>query len=451
MATGLDFTYRYPFASYLGSEASNAGLVLATCTARQEHPHFFCGRMREPRLVGEMLLTLSEVVRTHYFLPRPANLDPVVTSSPEMLRFEGFSVCCGVYARADLPAAAFDREIQRSGTTNVDFNSAMRHALQRLRTSREASLSVGRDGVELTHAGETVVEKKVKLPIRWLKGFSEVQAYQAGLTLRVEVPGTEARRFVRSLPAGVGPKNISYVVASGNSLRLSQVSRPGAVPVQGMNRIRAIEPLLAAARSLRIWSDDSGVSGWEVIFPTGRFFLLISPELQRGFSGEGQALAQLATGHWQEALPYVQAQLAGQTQIDATALAAKLGLSIAEVNAALAVLGTRGLAGFDVASGRFFHRELPFQLDQIEALQPRLKEARKLLGEKQLRILATPEECAWDVSVPGTGVEHHVRLRAGGDRCTCQWYSKHQGERGPCKHILAARMFVEKDTGEDEA
>ena len=164
MSTGLDYTYRYPFASYVGEAESTPGLYLSTCSVRQDHPHFFCGRMREPKLVGEMLLALSDVVRTHYFLPRPANLDPVVTSSPEMLRFEGFSGCCGVYARVDLPAAAFDRDIQRSGTTNVDFNTAMRNSLQRLRNSREASLSVGREGVELTHAGETVVERKNKTP-----------------------------------------------------------------------------------------------------------------------------------------------------------------------------------------------------------------------------------------------------------------------------------------------
>lgn len=276
-----------------------------------------------------------------------------------------------------------------------------------------------------------------------------MQAYQAGLTLRCEVPGAEARRFVRSLPAGTGPKNLSYVVASGNSLRLSQVSRPGAVAVQGMNRIRAIEPILTAAKSLRIWSDDAGVSGWEVVFATARFFLLISPALQRGFSGEGQALAQLASGKWQEALPYVQANLAGQTQIDATALASKLGLPVDEVQAALVVLGTRGLAGFDVSQRKFFHRELPFQLDQVEALQPRLKEARKLLAEKTLQVLATPGEESWDVSVPGTDVVHHVRLRPSGDRCTCQWFSKHQGERGPCKHILAARMLVENDADDE--
>ena len=40
----------------------------------------------------------------------------------------------------------------------------------------------------------------------------------------------------------------------------------------------------------------------------------------------------------------------------------------------------------------------------------------------------------------GTEVRHHVRLLPEGDRCSCPWFSKHQGQRGPCKHILAAQL-----------
>jgi hypothetical protein len=36
-----------------------------------------------------------------------------------------------------------------------------------------------------------------------------------------------------------------------------------------------------------------------------------------------------------------------------------------------------------------------------------------------------------------------VRLSPSGVRCTCPWFSKHQGQRGPCKHVLAAQMFVD--------
>ncbi|WP_071605937.1 SWIM zinc finger family protein [Budvicia aquatica] len=27
-------------------------------------------------------------------------------------------------------------------------------------------------------------------------------------------------------------------------------------------------------------------------------------------------------------------------------------------------------------------------------------------------------------------------------RCTCEWYGKHQGARGPCKHVLAVKKMV---------
>ena len=298
-----------------------------------------------------------------------------------------------------------------------------------------------------------MVEKKVKLPVRWIKGFSEVQAYQPSLQLKLEAPTSEARRFLRSLPSGQGPKHTCYVAAVGRALRLSTRSSPGSVPVAGTNRIRVLEPLLRSTRSLRIWADDAvGTSAWEVMFPTGRFFLMISPDLYRGFSGEGQVLQKLAAGRWKAALSAVRSQLAWQDQIDGEAIARRTGLEMEEVDAALAALGSRGLAGFDVSSGGYFHRELPFELDQIETLQPRLRGARRLLDEQRVRLIEQLSNGAADVAVGGTDVTHHVRLRPDGDRCTCPWFSKHQGQRGPCKHILAARMFAcgDRHVPEDE-
>ncbi len=450
-AAALDFTYQYPFQSGVGDFGRGFGLRLATCGPHGEHPYFFEGHLRQPRLVGDMLLVLSDVVRTHFFLPRPTLLDPVITCSDAMLRFEGFSGCCGVYARADLTPEAFDADIQGRGTTNVDFNNPMRAALARLNDRDEARLAVGSDEVALSRGTEQSVEKKVKLPVRWVKAFGEVQVYQPLLSLRHEIPAAEARRFIRSFPRGVPPKQPSYVTQTGKSLRLSQRQTPGAICIAGLHRIRVLEPLLGSARSLRIWSDDqSGVSGWEVVFDAGRLFLLISPELYRGFSGEGQALERLAVGDWQSSLPQVQARLTWQAQIDPSEIARKAGLELHSVEAALAVLGSRGLAGYDVSAGRYFHRELPFELDKIDQLQPRLKDARKLLDDGGVKILTTLGDEAADVEVAGTGVFHQVRIRPEGDKCTCPWFGKHQGQRGPCKHILAARMFLEKDEQHEE-
>ncbi len=284
-STALEYTYRYPYASRVGALSEGLGLHLATCDGRQAHPHFFDGKLRHPRETALLLLVLNRIVATHFFLPRPVLRDPVVTSSESMLRFEGFSGCCGVYARVDLPPESFEREFQGRGTTNVDFNNPMRNALARLRESDEVRLAVGRDAVVLEKAGESVVEKKVQLPVRWVKGFSEVQLYQPKLALKVEVSGAEARRFLQGLPVNT-PKRDCFAVQTGSALRLTQREAPGAVRFQGTHREKALEGLGPVIRSLRIWSDDTtGVSAWEAVLESGRLFLLISPEVFRGFSG----------------------------------------------------------------------------------------------------------------------------------------------------------------------
>jgi len=450
MSAAIDYTYNYPFASSVVSSDSGLGVSLATCDAKLEHPHFFSGTVLQPRQFAQMLLVLSEVVRTHFFLQRPALLDPVVTSHPEILRLEGFSGCCGVYARIDLPQASFDGEILGSGTTNVDFNDPMRTALNRIRDNDHVEFNVGREQVELGTSEGSVVEKKVKLPVRWIKGFSEVQAYQPGLQPRLQVTASEAKKFLRSLPKGAAPKKISYAVPMGKSVRLSQRESKGAVAFQGIHRVRVLEPLLNGAQSLRIWSDEAtGTSGWEVIFATGRFFLMLSPEVYRGFSGEGQVLESLSKTNWQSTIDEVQELLAHEKQIDLERATDQLNRPRDDVSAALSVLGSRGLAGFDVTTETIFYRQLPFDLTIIEKLQPRLKGARKLIETGGIKISNVLDNGDFDVTVPGTGVDHYIRLRESGDLCSCPWFSKYEGQRGPCKHVLAARMFVENQVDQD--
>jgi hypothetical protein len=446
VSAAIDFTYQYAFPSGVGAAPSGRPqLSLATCNADQQRPYFFDGRARQPRILGEMLYTLSDVVRTHFFLPRPAILDPVLTSNEEMLRLEGFSGCCGVYARVDLPAEAFDGECHGRGTTNVDFNQPMRNALLRLRDEEDVQFAVGADEVVLSKGNEKTVEKKVKLPLRWIKGFSEVQAYQPRLNLMMEVSAAEALRFVRTLPKAAKPRMPSYAVSAGRSIRLSQRSQKGAVPILGTHRVKVIEPLLPRAQSLRIWCDEgSGASAWEVRYAVGSFFLMISPEVFRGFSGEGQILATLATPPEDAAIAKVRAGLKWQSQVDAAALAGRLGLDMADVEAALAVLGSRGLAGFDAETQRYFHRELPFDLEKVEEMQPRLGNARKLVDGGLVRRLLDADGAFATFEVQGTGTLHRVRIGEDQQSCTCPWFSKYLGQRGPCKHILAASIVAEE-------
>jgi hypothetical protein len=442
-----DFAYRYRFASGVRDVAGMTGLRLATfgTAALQDdaHPCFFDGQIARPSIVADTLLALSQVVRTHFYLPQPPMTDPVVTCNDEVLRFEGFSGCCGVYVRVDFDSAAFDVPFLRRGTTNVDFNNELRVGLSKLRQSRVARLAVGARELSLQVDESEIVEKKVKLPLRWIKSFSEVQAYLPKLRLMLEVSGSEFVRFLRGLPRGAAKNQPAWVVSAGRGLRLSQREQTDGVRVLATDRLRGLELLAAEATSIRAWSGDAGVSAWEVRLESARYWLVLSPELHRGFSGEGQLLTTLSREDWQNVVDQVRAQLSWQARVDAAEVAHRCRLPEAEVNAALAVQGTQGAVGYDLAEGRYFHRELPFAFSRIENQQPRLKAARKLIEGQQVRLHQRLDAENVELLVRGSEVEHLVRLSPQQDRCSCPWYGKHQGERGPCKHVLAARLFVE--------
>ena len=436
MAASLDFTYRYTGPSAVTQNS----LRLATSSPEGSHPYFFQGQALNPELLAQQLLGLTEVVRTHYFLPRPAILDPVLTSSSDFLRVEGFSGCCGVYVRVDLPTSLFDGECKGKGTTNVDFNDPMRRALLAIRGDSKVSLAVGEGEVALETSSGTTVEKKVKLPVRWVKSFSEVQRYQSELALSFDIKAHQGLEFLRSLSRNSDSKLLCHVTGTARGIRISRRAKPGAVPLAGPHRLQTLEPLLRTATGLRVWSNpECGVSGWEVYGRGGTYWLVLSPEVFRGFSGEGQNLGALAQGHDDLPLAEIRAQLHWQSAIDCSQLSQETGHSQDKVERSLAVLGSRGLAGFDRTKGRYFHRELPFDLERVEALQPRLKAARVLVEEGGVKQLKPGEYL-----VRGTEVFHHVRA-SGQEHCSCPWHSKYLGKRGPCKHILAAQLFDESN------
>lgn len=421
---------------------------LATCNLDgSEHPRYFEGRFLRPQRVAKLLLGLSEIVRSRFHMPDMLiPKDPVVTCSDDRLRFEGFSGCCGVYVRLDLLPEALRGERLGRGTTNVDFNQPMLSALAKIRQTDEVGLSVGSEAVEIRSGDSSVVEKKVSLPLRWLNGFVEVQACQARMTPVFEVSSLEGVRFLRSLPRMKTNRRETWIAAAGRGLRLSQLPPRGATArVGGMERLRVLEGLIPMADQLRIFKDEiTGATAWVLNFEDCQFHLVLSPEVWRGFSGEGQALTSLATREWEDALTQVQAQLTWHSVIDPQDLAKRADCSEKAARQALAVLGARGLVGFDLQEASYFHRVLPFEMERVWQMQPRLKAAQKLIDDSAVRI-ARADKKRVEAYVKSSGVEHRVILT--GDEtatCTCPWYAQYQGDRGACKHELAVRMTLEE-------
>ncbi len=452
MAATVSIDYHYRFDSSLLSEASNKRqLRLATSGGTEANPYFFNGCLATPKQSADLLLAMSSISRTRFFSPGEirarmlAAADPVVTSDGRQLRFEVFSVCCGAYARLDLNEHAVNGEWFGKGTTNVDFNAPMRAALASVMNSESVALRLGADRVELESRQQTVVERKVKLPVRWMKGFVEVQIYQSGLRPTIELPALELAKVIRTLPQQniMQAGSITYIVPSGKGLRLSQRQAPGAVAVGAISRLKALEPIIRYAKSVRVYNDANYVSAFELTFFEGCLFFVLSPNAARGFSGEGQALSSLTQRCSFDLLARVRSALAWQDNIDLDRLSSSQGVERSAVFDALQLLGSRGLVGFDLSTSAFFHRELPFDLTLIEELHPRVRRAKELVEQEKVTIGGDRGGIV-DATVKGSRCEHFVQITEDGCRCTCDWFTSNQGERGPCSHILAAEMVAEE-------
>jgi SWIM zinc finger len=441
----VPYTYRYTLPSSLTGNA----LQLATSgTKDQAGGTFFKGRLVSPGRAALLLRTLSKVVQARFHIPSAllgrilAEADPVVTCSKGMIRFEGFSGCCGLYARVDLLPSAIEGTFFAHGTTNVDFNPPMLNALATIRDPHHVVMEIGAQAVQLEASGQSVVEKKVSLPRRWLRGFVEAQVCQSRMKLKYTMPGPEASRFLRSLPRLKTNRRETYIVRTKSGLRLSQTETSDAIRVGGLERLRTIENIAAQSELVRIYSDrDTGASAWELEFEDCRFVLAVSPDVWRGFSGEGQALQSLAKTPVEKAVNEIRSLLSWQaTLAEEDLLAHEPDRQL--VRYALATLGTRGLVGFDLAEQAYFHRELPFAQELVAKSHPRLRAAIALVEKGLVTLAESPDGCE-EFHVRSNDVTHRVRLAENSAKCTCTWYAKHGDSRGPCKHILAARLLKE--------
>ena len=437
-----EHTYSYLAPSVVTETDGRAEVTLATSGGRAPNPYFFSGFLGRPRQTAQALLVVAEVARTRYYEPpnmiaaRILAADPVVTSNLDRLRFESFSACAGVYARLDLEPGVLDGKPREWGTTNVDFNPPMRAALARVHDDEAMLMNVGHDEVRVTTLGGGAVEKKVPLPDRWLKGFAEVQVASAHMVQRHELAAVEARRFLQSLPR-TKSRSVAWATPAGRGLRLSSRPDDAAVCLAGPERLRLFEKLLPFAKALRAYGPMPArnrlpePSVWELELEGARVVFGLSPELFRGFSGEGGVLGDLAAAD-EEVVESVAETLHGEPAIDTEEVARVAGLERTAVQTALGALGAAGRVGYDLAGGAYFHRELPYDRAVLDEMHPRLLGARELLDTGAVRL------DDGGATVRSGDAEYLVRFGDEGSRCTCAWFARHQGERGPCKHVLAA-------------
>ena len=452
MAQTLTYTYLKP--SLLHEQDGSLGLALATSGGSTPegavaHPYFFSGFMERPDVIAASLLVVARVARTRYYTPpgmvaailRAA--DPVVTSTSEGLRFESFSACCGVYARLDVDSSALDATHSAVGVTNVDVNPPLRTALASLRAGEPLHLDVGNEGLLTTTLDGEVMEDKVPLPVRWLKGFAETQMLSSLMKPTHSLDAAAARMFIQGLPRRSATKSVMWATRAVRSLRLATRAAVGSVCVAGPERLRVLEPLIRFMTRLEAYSEpvtsgNTPVSSvWVAHLPGARLSIGLSPEKSRGFSGEGSVLQALSDPSVAENADMLSVLLSFEPRIEVPVMSARSGLNETQVRDALALLASSGQVGFDVQAGEYFHRPLPVQADALQAMHPRLVGAQKLVDSGAVRddeggTYRVQSRDTFYTVTPAEKIEEY--------RCTCPWWGKYRGTRGPCKHVLAVSI-----------
>lgn len=411
----------------------------------------FDGFLNHPAQAAAAVLLLGRVARHRFYLPpgmiaaKIASSDPVVTTSSDRLRFESFSACCGMALRYDVLPSGLTSPPIAHGTTNINLTGPTRIALTGIKGLDPLHLRITDEipyAVTFTTFDHSVTESKAPLPQRWIRGFAEAQAVGATLVQQAEISSAQAHRFWRTLPRADNGSAHLNVSTNGRGLHLTGSAATRTIPLGGPSRLRMIEPLLKFARSVTVYGprecSGPGASLWQLNLPDGTLTCALSPTPSRGFSGEGGLLHRLAdpggAGHADHIAGHLADHHNGEL-LTVAGLARDLRLTPAQVESGLAQLAAAGIVGYDAAQHGYFHRELTWAIDRLDALSPRLVAANALAAYAKITISSPTEDT---VDIHHGSSHHRVRGRGRNATCTCPWIAQHGTSRGPCKHILAA-------------
>jgi len=441
----LNYKYDAPSTILKTQDAENLFLSHFREDHKGSSPCLFWGKLNDPFIISRCLITLSNIVKSNFSF-NAAQLrmlkDPIVTAGNSQIRFEAFSMCAGVYGRVDVLPHGQDGEFIENGTTNVDFNIPLITALNRIQKNDNLVLSVGKKEVGFHQDGKDIIERKVPLPTKWIKGLTTVQYYFAQSEFFLKIDKVPAMQLFRSLPKGK-IKNDLFLMKRGNRYIFSSVKSNAGLCIGGAHRLQLLSPLIPLINKLSIYKHPLDQTCNIILhFDQVEFTFAISRNPFRGYSGEGATLETLLGDVPLELIKaFDQYSYANQT-FNPMNVVLEHDIDINKVENLSAKLAAMGLLGYDMQKNTYFYRRLPFKLNRILSLNPRLKGANTLLENKKVTKL-TKKGNKIEAMVEGSkGEQYYVLIESDIAKCTCPWYSKNQGERGHCKHVLATKKMV---------
>ncbi len=413
-------------------------------------------------------------------------LDPVITVHPDQVMFEVFgkdesTYACLAFRRGAFDPAAGDVDC---GTTNIDFSPALYDGVQQMRGYRETRLDVGAERVAVATEARQVIEKQIRVPDSWLRGFLQVQSaatlpfdhcrlapvdlYNLLRHLRMHADKKGQRRGLRfELVPGERPRLVlepweTVLHATGDVFR-GKAAR--VVRVWGRRRLMTVKRLLPFVESADVYLLGSGLpSFW--VFRAGDVTLTLG---LTGFTASnwsqalGFDLLLPRKTQTPEALRKVIDHLAGGVWLaDAKTLAAETGVKGSALVETLQLGCQHGQLMYDIAHGVYRLRPVvagPLDLARLQYRNVREKVAFDLLTRRgavriaaETRVAGVGLEVTGQVSVEEDKRDYRPQMVLADEGqvrkavCTCAAFRKLGLKGGPCVHLIALRLaFADRE------
>jgi hypothetical protein len=408
-------------------------------------------------------------------------LDPVITVHPDEIFFECFSQDESSYGRLGTSYEVYEQIGEFAcGTTNVDYSQGLYDEFQKIRSYKSTSLEVDPSGFEVkTSHEEAFKEVKIDLPDSWVRGFLQVSSAMSLAAVQFDLHPMDVHNLcfvLRRKRELKGPRSMRFTLVPGQPVTITfepwnlEITCPRSlyqgehereIRIWGRRRIHILERLVPIARRFTVhllgtgmpsfyvadlghMSFTLGLSGWTANdWSTAGNFDLMAPRAE---------VDDMTRRRVFEALK--------ETWVESPdSLAARLDLDRSVVLGALAAYTQAGRAIYDLEKQVYRVRELsrePLPMERLRFASEREERASRLLREGRVRVTAR-QLAAGAIEVHGV-LSHQNKsfapeLVTDADErlikaeCSCNFYQQNKLFKGPCEHMLAARMAFARDRG----
>lgn len=409
-------------------------------------------------------------------------LDPIITVHPDAVLFEVFSKDEGCYACLNISREAFhlaaDKQQMTFGTTNIDFSQTLFDGVLQMRSYRETGLSISQDVVGIaTGSKPEVLEKQIRVPDSWIRGFLQVQSaatlprdrfklapidlYNVLRHLRMHADEKGKRRGLRvELIPGEKPVIVlePWEKVLSASAEVYQGRQAKVVRIWGRRRLMLLQRLLPFVDEVEVHILGSGLPSFWVLKSSDLTITLGMTGFTSANWSQAASFDLLLPRKTQETqeLKVIIKHLSKTRFDDEAGIMAATKLTGETLHEALQTGCQQGQLMFDLARNVYRLRPLtnvPLNLERLEYRNQRERQAHDLLARKNAvsittenRIYGTGLELTGRVTVAEDKREYRPQLLITEDggvskaECTCPFFRKQGLQHGPCSHLIALRL-----------